>query len=356
MILVISNMYPSKKYPNYGVFVKNFCENLGKDETVKIVSITKTQSYLKKIYYYMTYYFKILYHYIFKRYDLIYVHYAGYNAPAILMARLFNKKTKLIVNVHGSDVIPEKALESYVNRFTKKLVQEADVTVVPSDYFEDIVKKKYGPSVNTWVSPSAGVDLTLFNPSKKIIDKNEELTLGFVSRIDKQKGWDLLIQVVKQLSEEGMKLKVVMVGSGKEDEAAKLLIERLGVGHLISKISMLDQKELVSIYSTIDVFIFPSEREGESLGLVGLEAMACGTPVIGSNLAGIKTYVRDGYNGYLFTPGDIDHLKDCIKKYEKLSLEERQEFSYGALVTANEYDSVHVNNQLVAKIKRVLAL
>ncbi|MFC0690505.1 glycosyltransferase family 4 protein [Enterococcus faecalis] len=356
MILVISNMYPSKKYPNYGVFVKNFCENLSKEETVKIVSITKTQSYLKKIYYYITYYFKIMYHYAFKKYDLIYVHYAGYNAPAILMARLFNRKTKLIVNVHGSDVIPEKALESYVNRFTKKLVRVADVTVVPSDYFEEIVKKKYGTSVNTWVSPSAGVNLSLFNPSKKIIAKNEELTLGFVSRIDKQKGWDLLINAVEQLSREGMNLKLVMVGSGKEDEEAKKLIERLGVSHLISKFSMLDQKELVSIYSTIDVFIFPSEREGESLGLVGLEAMACGTPVIGSNLAGIKTYVQDSYNGYLFDPGDINHLKECIKKYENLSLEERQKFSYGALATAQKYDSIQVNNQLVDKIKRVLTL
>ncbi|MCU6361234.1 glycosyltransferase, partial [Enterobacter quasiroggenkampii] len=142
------------------------------------------------------------------------------------------------------------------------------------------------------------------------------------------------IQAVKQLSDEGMNIKAVMVGSGKEDEEAKQLIERLGVGHLISKISMLDQKELVSVYSTIDVFIFPSEREGESLGLVGLEAMACRTPVIGSDLAGIKTYVREGDNGYLFKPGDIDHLKECIKKYEKLALEERQKFSYGALVTA----------------------
>lgn len=48
MILVISNMYPSDKYPNYGVFVKNFCDKLKESEDVKIISINKTKSVIKK--------------------------------------------------------------------------------------------------------------------------------------------------------------------------------------------------------------------------------------------------------------------------------------------------------------------
>ncbi|WP_241162441.1 glycosyltransferase [Enterococcus sp. ZJ1668] len=108
MILVVSNMYPSKKYPNYGVFVKNFYEQLSLSEKTDIIYLHKTTSKVQKLIKYLEFYGKTFRQYAFGKYEVVYVHYAGYNAPPILLAKMFNKSTKLIVNVHGSDVTPEK--------------------------------------------------------------------------------------------------------------------------------------------------------------------------------------------------------------------------------------------------------
>lgn len=349
MILVISNMYPSKKYPNYGVFVKNFYKKLSLQEKAKIIYMTKTTSKLKKIYNYLNFYMKVFMNCLFSKYKIIYVHYAGYNAPPILMARLFNKKAKLIVNVHGSDVTPEKKLEEKTNFLTKYLIGEADLTIVPSIYFEDLVKDKYGKNVNTWISPSGGIDFTVFNSQKKQYT-NEKLTIGYVSRIDKEKGWDLLLYAIRNLIQKNYDIQLIMVGDGAQNEEALALIKELNLEKYVEKHNCLSQKKLVHIYSSLDIFIFPSMREGESLGLVGLESMACGTPVIGSNLGGIKTYVKNGENGFLFEPGNQEDLEYMIEKYDKMTKSEQKMLSINAIKTAKKYDSEEVNKNLVEKI------
>ncbi|MCD5032919.1 glycosyltransferase family 4 protein [Enterococcus faecalis] len=353
MILVVSNMYPSKKYPNYGIFVKNFYEQLSLSEKANIIYIQKTTNKVQKLINYLKFYSKIFRQYVFGKYEVVYVHYAGYNAPPILLAKMFNKSTKLIVNVHGSDVTPEKKLEEKTNFLTKYLVRKANLTVVPSSYFEEVVIEKYGRHSPIWISPSAGIDLSLFNHQNKKIE-NEIFTIGYVSRIDKEKGWDTLLNAFKSLIQHTNKeIRLIMVGDGAQNEEALTLIKELGLETYVEKYNCLPQKELVDIYSRLDVFIFPSTRAGESLGLVGLEAMACGTPVIGSNLGGIKTYIKDGKNGFLIAPGNQKELETAIVNYRNLTVEEKKKFSQHAIETAKKYDSRKVNQQLIEKIKEI---
>ncbi|MEX1447568.1 glycosyltransferase family 4 protein [Enterococcus sp. C76] len=352
MILVVSNMYPSEKYPNYGVFVKNFYEQLSSSEKADIIYLKKTPNMVVKIINYIVFYIKIFKNYTFGKYDLIYVHYAGYNAPPILFGNLFNKRTKLIVNVHGSDVTPEKKLEEKTNFFTKYLIDIADLVVVPSKYFEEVVIEKYGKSVPIWISPSAGIDFNIFN-DRKNKRKNEFFTIGYVSRIDKEKGWDTLLYALQQLVHRNHDLKLIMVGDGAQNKEALDLIKKLNLEEYVEKYNCLTQIELVEIYSKIDVFIFPSTRAGESLGLVGLESMACGTPVIGSKLGGIQTYLEDGKNGYFVRPGNQKDIEEKIEKYRKLSDKEKNRLSQYAIETAKKYDSKIVNQRLIKKISEI---
>ncbi|HGV8438603.1 TPA: glycosyltransferase family 4 protein [Enterococcus faecium] len=352
MILVVSNMYPSKEYPNYGVFVKNFYEQLSLSEKTDIIYLHKTTNKVRKFINYLKFYGKIFSQYAFGKYEIVYVHYAGYNAPPILLAKMFNKSTKLIVNVHGSDVTPEKKLEEKTNFLTKYLVRKADLTVVPSSYFEEVVIEKYGENSPIWISPSAGIDFSLFNHQNKQVE-NEVFTIGYVSRIDKEKGWDTLLHAFKNLIPHNKNIRLIMVGDGAQNDEALALIKELGLETYVEKHNCLTQKELVNIYSSLDVFIFPSTRAGESLGLVGLEAMSCGTPVIGSNLGGIKTYVKDGENGFLIAPGNQKELEMAIENYRNLTVEEKKKFSQHAVETAKKYDSKKVNQQLIEKIKEV---
>ncbi|WP_409023168.1 glycosyltransferase family 4 protein (plasmid) [Enterococcus faecium] len=353
MILVVSNMYPSPQAPNYGVFVRNFCEKLQETHEIKIISLTKKNNKLTKLMGYLIFYLNIFFHFVFRRYELVYVHYAGYNSPPLLLGRLFNKKTKLIVNVHGSDVTPEKNLERKTNFLTKYLVRLADLVVVPSVYFEKIVKKKYG-DVPTFISPSAGIDSTIFNGDHCHLKEAQSFVIGYVSRVDKEKGWDTALYAFSKILNKIPEAKLIMIGSGKENEEAVKLIEELKLEKDVEKIEMLDQQRLAYYYSSFDVFLFPSVRAGESLGLVGLEAMACGTPVIGSDCGGIKTYVKHGINGFLFTPKNVESLAQSILEFYELSENQKKEMSAHALSTARDYDAQKVNNQLIDKINFVL--
>lgn len=354
MILVVSNMYPSEEYPNYGVFVKNFCEELEITFPIKILSMKKRKNFFLKLISYLLFYIKVFFHFIFGKYDFIYIHYAGYNSPPILLGKIFNKKTKIIVNVHGSDVTPEKKLEEKTNFLTALLLDKADLIVVPSVYFEKLVKEKYGQNLSTFISPSGGVDTNLFKPKDREITEGK-FVLSYVGRIDKEKGWDLLLYAIYELQKKIPNISLIMVGSGDQDDLAKKMIQNLQLNNVVNKLGMLPQEKLVDIYNDSDVFIFPSTRDGESLGLVGIEAMSCGTPVIGSDFGGISTYLENGSNGYLFKPGDIETLKEAILRFKNLSINEREQFSKCALKTAEKYDRTIVNNNLILKLKEMMS-
>lgn len=100
-------------------------------------------------------------------------------------------------------------------------------------------------------------------------------------------------------------------------------IRDLYLDNLIKYIGPIPYHSLPEIYCTLDLFIFPTCLE-ESLGLVGLEAMACEVPVIGSYIGGLKDYIKDKENGFFFTPGNAEELSNKIELYLSLSSSEKQ--------------------------------
>ena len=101
------------------------------------------------------------------------------------------------------------------------------------------------------------------------------------------------------------------------------------------------QEELADYYNKMDVFVFPTKYE-ESLGLVGLEAMACGTPVIGSYLGGLTDYIVDGKNGFFFEVGNAVALADTLMKYIGLSESEKSTMRKNATLTSKKYANTKV--------------
>ena len=85
--------------------------------------------------------------------------------------------------------------------------------------------------------------------------------------------------------------------------------------------------------------------------MVGLEAMACGVPVIGSTSGGITTYLDNGKNGFTFTPGDATDLKEKILSFYGLKEEERMLLSENAIQTSRKYQSKEVSKNLITKLK-----
>lgn len=343
-ILVVSNMYPDEKHPSYGVFVKNFCDQLEKLNIQHSLSVMKkADSKLQKLVGYVIFYLETFLKSLFGRYDLIYIHYASHSSAPVLLASKI-RKNRIYTNVHGSDVVPENRDQEKMQKYTRSILNVSEKIIVPSEYFKNYVAKKYTLDPHRiHIVYSGGVNKQMFYSDNEK-RQNERLKIGYVGRLSFGKGWDTLLEACAKITD--IDYELILVGNGPEEEIMNQMIQELKLQKHITRYNLLSQEELNAIYNEIDVFAFPTEREGESLGLVAVEAMACGTPVIASDFAAPADYVHDGENGYKFVVGDAENLANAIRQFYHLSAEERNKMKDNAKRTAEEYSVENVLNQM----------
>lgn len=346
-ILVISNMYPSTKDPVYGTFVKEFMDSIvkknrsGKTELIAIKG--RSKNVIGKVYKYFIFYFRSLFELLFFRYDLIYVHTITYPIIPIKFVSIF-KKLPLVFNTHGADLLGG-GMASYLRKLSKPILNQAISIVSPSNYFKkEIIKflPDY-PAEKIFVSPSGGVNTTLFAPSKNRTN-HEVFIMGFVSRIDKGKGWDLFLNALNDMRQKYGNVKGIIAGRGAQTKEMMDLISQLDLNNFVDYVGPVPHDKLPSVFTQMDCFIFPSMRE--SLGLVGLEAMACGIPVIASDSHGPTDYIEDRKNGFLFSTGDICSLIDKVDYYYNLTDSEKNIISGNARKSSLKYDTDYIMDKL----------
>lgn len=353
-VLVVSNMYPSKKNPSAGIFVKRFCDELDNvNITYELSAMRCNEGKIKKLLGYIAFIGSTFTKLILKKYDIVYIHYASHSSIPVLAASKF-KHFSIITNVHGSDVVPENRTQEKFQKYTRKIIGLSQKVVVPSEYFNNYVSTKYRfKPENIVVYPSCGVNRKIFiefsddqiSSAKKEFNLNsKKIVISYIGRITAGKGWDTYLKAISVLIEKGYDAEFVFVGDGNEEHQYNELISELGIENKIKKYHLLDQQRLVRMYNCTDVFVFPTEREGESLGLVAIEAMSCGVPVIASDFAAPKYYVEDGYNGYKFKKGNSEELANLLAgficgKFNKI------QFKKGVNETANKY-----SNEIIATV------
>jgi len=310
-IFLISNMYPTRKQPGYGVFVKNIADGLTRFTEVKVVTKAviagRGKSSVSKIFKYIKLYFDIVVRFFMNNYDAIFLHYPNQVVPLMRLLYVF-KRPLLIINFHGEDILFDD-YNRWLGKLTMKFARYASALIVPSDYFREEAIRRGLPPSKIHVSPSGGIDESLFSPAKNPKHSRNELHIGFIGRLEEGKGVYEFMDAVDRLN---IPVRATVIGYGPLlDEVESRANDKLRV------IGGVPQNEVPLFYSDFDLFIFPTKKR-ESLGLTGIESMACGTPVIGSDIGGIPTYLQDGYNGYLVRPGSVDDLVEAIEKYAKL--------------------------------------
>jgi len=297
-----------------------------------------------------------------KNYDLIHLHYPFYGAMLqVLLAKLFfNRKMKLLLHYHMDSIgTGLKGLIFKLNRLLilPLLIKKADfISCASLDYVKNsALTGLYEKYRTKFITLPFGVDLNTFKPLPAEKNDSENIIL-FVATLDKAhyfKGLEVLLLSLKliieekHLAETGIKLKLMVVGGGGLKNYYRELARNLGLADYVNFIGGLPAAELVKMYNRAKIFILPSINQGEAFGLVLLEAMACGTPVIASNLPGVRSVFHNTVEGFAVRPSDE---KDLAKRIWQLLTDEplRKKMGEAALKRAIEkYDWQKIGRDLV---------
>ncbi len=267
------------------------------------------------------------------RYDLYHAHYwlSGW------VARELQKwqPAPIIQMFHTLGEMKNAAARTSTDRETERriqvereIMQFADriVASTPRDS-QQMIDLYDAPEDKIAVIPP-GVDLNLFRPipvaeAKAYVETppNHHGVL-FVGRIDPIKGIDVWFNAMALIVENNPELRgkvcVCLVGGDVDEdpppdtEMARLqgLKNELGIGDMVTFLGRRSQESLPYYYSAADVVVMPSRYE--SFGMAALEAMACGTPVVASDVGGLSFVVRDGETGFLVPEGDPRALANCL--------------------------------------------
>ena len=257
--------------------------------------------------------------------DILHVHYAVPHATSAYLARqiLGKQAPKIITTLHGTDITLVGSDRSYfpIARFS---IVESDGVSVPSQYLRNATYDRLGVPTSKQIEVIPNfIDPTIFHPSEcssarenvgKVFKRcpDSDYVLAHVSNFREVKNVPDVIEVFERVQRK-LPARLVLVGDGPDRSKVERLVHDRG---LTDKVSFLGkQLVFVEVLQAADLFLMPSSSE--SFGLAALEAMACGVPVIASNVHGIPEVVLDGENGYLCDVGDVDQM--AAKAIELLS-------------------------------------
>ena len=247
------------------------------------------------------------------RYDIIHVQWPFPHGLFGLLGRKINK-AKLICTFHGAELLLMRRF-SYVRPLLKFVVRHSDAVTVNSTFTakqvralgeKDVEIIPYGWTVE--VLPAACIAKTHSNGHKDIL---------YVGRLIERKGLDFLISAIPQII-SNVDARLTIVGEGDQLPRIRSLVELLNLQGRVEFTGIVSKAELQDRYQSCDVFVLPSivdsRGDTEGLGVVLVEAMLFGKPVVATNVGGISDLVIDGTTGLLVPEKDTQALATAITR------------------------------------------
>jgi len=266
------------------------------------------------------------------KYDLINSHVGHHTFPAILTRK--SLKVPVLTTIHavaidefltchkemqtiyGLKFFGPRRLGNALTHTASAFIREyitykySDALITVSQHSLRKLRELYHPSVKTYVV-YGGVSKKL-EARKPLKGNSSKRKLLFVGRIDPRKGLHYLIRALPLIPKD---IEVTIAGArslsgGRYEAYLRNMIAKLNVQRQVEFLGSVSEEEKWNLYGLSDLFVLPSVHE--ALGLVILEAMSVGLPVIASNVGGIPEVVKEGYNGLLFEPRNWKDLADKI--------------------------------------------
>ena len=274
-----------------------------------------------------------------KKFNLIHCHWLIPQGFFCALIKLW-RGIPYLLTAHGGDVFSFKSIPGIKTLINFALRHSAGCTV-NSQATKNQILKSHKKAIIKLVP--MGVDLLQFN--KKNYDQDiknslgsENLLLLGVGRLAQKKGFEFLIQAMPHIIQKIPTTQLVIIGFGPQKGQLEKRIQELNLGSYVSLLGGKTGKELRSWFATADIFIGPSivtqDGDTEGQGVVFLEAMASGTPVIASDVGGIKDVVQDGFSGLLIPEKNPEVIAEKILELAKNN-SLREQLVQNALELAN---------------------
>jgi len=266
--------------------------------------------------------------------------------PALLYAK--RKKLPFILTYQfdgvetGGSFARNAGVSLYNKLFIHKVLRSADVIIATTKsyaqespflrgYLDKIVVIPNGINVEEVTTP-----LTK-EKSRDILGlpQNSKFILFFGSLVE-YKGPDILLKAFKLVKKAVPSVKLIFAGRGHMDNQLKVTAKQMNISDDVIFTGFVEDSEKPLYYKAADIFCLPSTTLAESFGIVNLEAMAAGIPIVSSNLGGIPDIVKNGENGLLAEPNNVEMVAENLIKLLKDD-KVREEMGRNGLEMINDY-------------------
>ncbi len=282
-------------------------------------------------------------------YDIIHVHHP--DPMAALALRLSGYKGKVVLHWH-SDIVSQrfflalyKPLQNWLIRRADRILGTTPVYVASSPYLQEVQDKcGYVP---------IGIDPIRYDAAhaEAIQTRHSGKTLLFsLGRLVPYKGFSYLIEAMSLLPE---RFHLVLGGKGPLKEALEAQIRKKGLQHRVNLLTgYIPDETVYALFGAADIFVLPSVMKTEAFGIVQIEAMSCGTPVVATRIpeSGVSWVNEDGVSGRNAAPEDARSLADAILAVEA----QKENYAEGAARRFREcFSKVIIINKIISEYENL---
>ena len=319
------SIYEETRFKNYTVF-----------RTATLATFSSTSISID----YITKFRKIV-----KEYDIIHLHHP--NPMAFLALYFVRPSAKIIVHWH-SDIIRQKKLLKLFEPLQKWVLNRADVIIATSQNYVDYSNALQQFKEKVKIVP---IGIQKHKPIKQkmrndlYVDKKIIFALG---RLVEYKGFEVLVESARYLDDSFM---VLIAGTGPKGDVLKELITLYKLENKVKLLGRIDEEDKLMYYENCFAFCLPSITKAEAFGVVLLEAMAFGKPLVSSNIkeSGMSWVNQHNKTGLLVDPGDVQQLASAFKKLAN-DKELYEEMSHNAFV---RYEELFTREKMIDSLRSI---
>lgn len=334
-IVVISNMYPSVKHPSYGVFIKNFNNQLSEISEINEIYLFFKVGFFNKLFAYLQLHISTFVCLLQRQPKIVLLHHVTHLYFVLLIIkcidRIKNRKTYVFAYGHGSDIFldhVDRPLQSKILRYLRnRTLLRVDKLIVGSEQVKQFVQSQLKCVPNISVLGPGSINEVFFATARGDLQRYD---ICIAARLAHGKSQDKFFQLLKRFNVTN--LNVACVGSGPNE----YIVRQSAKGINVTFFDALPQEDLTKIFQQSKFLVNTSELN-EGFGLVVLEAAASGCIPLLLKTCGVVTELSDQKNAFVFK-----RLEDIVlflaHSRNLLSTDDLRSISDGAMENAIRYN------------------